>query len=431
MTPLETLKAHSAEFRKDIVNPAPGVHVAVGYAASNIAMVETSAGLVIVDTSESTTAAQNVLADFRKISDKPVHTIIVTHGHRDHLSGISVFCEGGSPEIVARANMHNELVPPKAGVAPTQIRVKRAARQFGIPLEAHSERINIGLGPADRPLKGMGEGFMEPTRFFDGDGLDLEIGGEHFELRAAPGESPDQLFVWMPKRKVLFAADNYYHSFPNLYAIRGTPYRDFSVWANTMDRMFSLGAEVMCLGHSRPVVGAAAIAERLGGYRDAIHHIVAKTVEGMNAGLTPDELVETVKLPPELAAKPFLVEYYGTVAFAVRAYFAGTLGWFDGNPTTLQPLPPKAHAERMAALAGGEDKLFAQLQAAAKDDPQWTLQLADQVIRLGRHAEAARQYKIDAMVTLADQTVNAPVRNYYLTCAKEMREALPGRQAGA
>ena len=424
MTPLETLKAHSAEFRKDIVNAAPGVYVAVGYAASNIAMVETAEGLVIVDTSESTTAAETVLAEFRKISDRPVHTIIVTHGHRDHLGGVKVFCEGAKPEIVARANLHNELVPPKVGVAPTQIRVKRAARQFGIPLQAHTERVNIGLGPAERPIKGMGEGFVEPTRTFQGDGLDLEIGGERFELRAAPGESPDQLFVWMPERKVLFAADNYYHSFPNLYAIRGTPYRDFSVWTDTMDRMCQLGADVLCLGHSRPVIGAELIAERLGGYRDAIRYIVTKTVEGMNAGLTPDELVETVRLPAELAQKPFLIEYYGMVSFAVRAYFAGTLGWFDGNPTTLQPLPPKAQAERFAALAGGLDKLFEQLQAAAKGDPQWAMQLADMLIALGHHADEARRHKIGAMVALADQTVNAPVRNYYLTVALEMRQAL-------
>ena len=423
MTPLETLKAHSAEFRKEIVNPAPGVYVAVGYAASNAAMIVTDAGVVIVDTTESTTAAEHILAEFRKITDKPVHTIIVTHGHRDHLSGIRVFCDGGTPAIVARANLHNELVPPKAGVAPTQILVKRAARQFGIPLEAHTERVNIGLGPAERPIKGMGEGFMEPTETFSGDAHDLVIGGQRFELRAAPGESPDQLFIWMPERKILFAADNYYKSFPNLYAIRGTPYRDFSVWANTMERMLGLGAEVMCLGHSRPVVGADAIAESLAGYRDAIRFIVSKTVEGMNAGLTPDELVETVELPPELASKPFLIEYYGMVAFAVRAYFAGVAGWFDGNPTTLQPLPPMAQAQKFAALAGGEDKLFEQLKAAT-DDPQWTMQLADLVIRLGTHARAAQQLKIDALVTLADQTVNAPVRNYYLTYAKEMRGAL-------
>ncbi|MFO1266760.1 MAG: alkyl/aryl-sulfatase [Rubrivivax sp.] len=423
MTPTDILTAHSAEFRKEVINVAPGVHVAVGFAASNIAMVETTAGLVIVDTSESTTAAENVRAEFRKISSAPVHTIIITHGHRDHLSGIRVFCEGGTPEIVARANLHNELTPPKAGLAPTQVLVKRAARQFGIPLAAHSERINIGIGPADRPIAGLGEGFMPPTRTFAGDGLDLEIGGERFELRAAPGESPDHMFVWMPARKLLFAADNFYKSFPNLYAIRGTAYRDFNIWAGTVERLHALGAEVMCLGHGRPMIGAAAIAGALADYRDAIRHVVAETVKGMNAGLTPDELVQAVRLPPSLATKPHLVEYYGMVAFAVRAYFAGTMGWFDGNPTTLQPLSPRAQAERFAALAGGKERLFEHLQAAT-DDPQWALQLADLVIQLGRHADAARRIKAEALVKLAERQFNAPARNYYLTYAKELREAL-------
>ena len=78
MKPLERLRAHSEEFRREILQPAPGVHVAVGFAASNIAMIETSAGLVIVDTSESTAAAAQVLAGFRRISDRPIVAIIVT-----------------------------------------------------------------------------------------------------------------------------------------------------------------------------------------------------------------------------------------------------------------------------------------------------------------------------------------------------------------
>jgi hypothetical protein len=43
---------------------------------------------------------------------------------------------------------------------------------------------------------------------------------------ASPGETNDQLFVWYPDAKVLFAGDNFYRSFPNLYAIRGTPNRN-------------------------------------------------------------------------------------------------------------------------------------------------------------------------------------------------------------
>ena len=88
-------------------------------------------------------------------------------------------------------------------------------------------------------------------------------------------------------------------------------------------------------------------------YRDAIRHIVDETRNGMDEGLTIDELAHKVKLPDHLAEKPHLREYYGRVDFSVRAYFVGTMGWFDGNPTSLAPLAPKNEAVRFIDMAGG------------------------------------------------------------------------------
>ena len=48
--------------------------------------------------------------------------------------------------------------------------------------------------------------------------------GVEIELMLAQGETPDHMIVWSPAHKVLFCGDNFYHSFPNLYAIRGTAY---------------------------------------------------------------------------------------------------------------------------------------------------------------------------------------------------------------
>ena len=97
-------------------------------------------------------------------------------------------------------------------------------------------------------------------------------------------------------------------------------------------------------------------------YRDAVQFIHDKTVEGINKGLTPDELVEYVQLPERLANKDYLQPFYGHPDWGVRTVFNGYLGWFDGNATNLFPLPPKAEAERMAKLAGGKDKLVASRQ---------------------------------------------------------------------
>ncbi|CAN0595475.1 unnamed protein product, partial [Laminaria digitata] len=179
----------------------------------------------------------------------------------------------------------------------------------------------------------------------------LQIAGVNVELVAAPGETDDELYVWLPESKVVFAGDNFYQSWPNLYAIRGTPYRDIRAWAGSTGQMLNEGPEHVVPGHTRPILGNIAATQALTDYRDAINFVFNKTVEGINRGLTPDELVQYVQLSDELASRPYLQEYYGNVEWAVRANFTGYLGWFDGNPTNLFPLPLDEEAERMAKLA--------------------------------------------------------------------------------
>ena len=267
----------------------------------------------------------------------------------------------------------------------------------------------------------MGQGFLQPTNWIEDDRLDLEICGVPLSLIAAPGETEDHLVVWREKDRVLFSGDNYYISFPNLYAIRGTKYRDFDVWADTLDTLIELDPLKLVPGHSRPLLEGGSIASVLEDYRDAIRHIVAKCAEGMDLGLTPDELVDYVQLPNELADRPFLQEYYGTVAWAVRAYFAGTVGWFDGNPTNLFPLAPSEEAQRIAKLAGGPEALAAQMEMAANDaDFQWALELADRVARLNGYRDRAIRVKKNALLALAEDQMNATARNYYISVGKEL-----------
>lgn len=159
-------------------------------------------------------------------------------------------------------------------------------------------------------------------------------------------------------------------------------------------------------------------------YRDAVQFVHDKTVEGMNKGKTPDQLVEYVTLPEHLANKGYLQPFYGNVEFGVRTIFNFYLGWFDGNPTNLFQLTPKKEAERMAKLAGGKDKLMRAAQDALKndDDPQWAAQLADYLIALDPTAKEPKLLNADALTALGHQTVTATARNYYLTVARELRD---------
>lgn len=416
------LKAQPDYFRKEIVPLADNVYMAFGYAASNVYMIVGDDGVVIVDTSETTAAAENILAEFRKITDLPVKTIILTHSHRDHVSGASVFAEGGSPEILASTRFSDDsLFVASAHPQPVQAMAVRTKRQFGIGLSYPDEIIGIGVGPGDRPLKGMGAGALPPTRRIGDEGETVTLCGVTLQLVMAPGETPDHMVVWYADKKVLLSGDNYYRAFPNLYAIRGTAYRDFDTWADTLDQLMAFEAEVIGPGHTKALFGAETIRETLTDYRDAIRYVVDETRKGMDQGRTMDELAHSVKLPQHLAEKPHLREYYGRVDHAVRAYFTGTLGWFDGNPTSLGPLAPEDEAQRLIALAGGPEAMLAAIDKAREEGAlQWALQLIDRLIAADQNAAQAKGLKAEVLRALADEQINCPTRHYYLQSAKEL-----------
>ena len=416
------LKEHPDYFKKEIVQLGENVYQAFGFAASNVYMVIGVDGIIIIDTSETTTAAKNILAEFRKITSLPVKAIILTHSHRDHVSGASVFAEGENPEILASdKSSEDPLIVATEHPRATRAMQMRTKRQFGIGLSYPEEIIGIGVGPGDRPLKGMGEGILKPSRKIAEDGETVELCGVSLQLIMAPGETPDHMVVWYPEKKILFSGDNFYRSFPNLYAIRGTEYRDFDTWANTMDLLLSFKPEVLAPGHTKAIFGFQNITAVLGDYRDAIRHVVNETRNGMDAGLTIDDLAHSVKLPENLANKPHLREYYGRVDFAVRAYFVGTMGWFDGNPTSLSSLSPRDEAERFIKLAGGPDKVKSEVnKARSKGDYQWALQLIDRLICSTEDTNDLNKLKAKILRQHAVSQINCPTRHYYIQYAKEL-----------
>ena len=97
-------------------------------------------------------------------------------------------------------------------------------------------------------------------------------------------------------------------------------------------------------------------------------------------------------------ARAFVREFYGTVRWSVKSIFNGYLGWFDGNVSNLDPLPSEDYAKRLAALSGGEKKLFEALEKAILDeDMQWGLQLSDSLLALNYETEATNKLRQKAI----------------------------------
>lgn len=414
-TPEQKLAAHTAEFERDVIEVTDGVHVAVGYALSNSILIEGDDGVIIVDTTENPGAAREILAEFRKITDKPVKAIVYTHFHADHIAGATVFGAEDSPDVYSHRT--TEALASDSYQLLVRTIQARSIRQFGVGLAAE-QFLNCGIGPQLRI--GATSGYIPANKVFE-DELEATVAGVKMRLVHAPGETGDQLFVWLPDKKTLLPGDNFYRAFPNLYAIRGTKYRDVREWANSLDAMIALGAEHLVPSHTRPISGKEEIETRLTNYRDAIRFVHDTTVEGINQGMTPDELVEYVKLPEHLAADPWLVEYYGTVEWSVRSIFNGYLGWFDGNATNLDPLNTKERAERMRKMLGGGNVLFEKAKEAHEGgDHQWAAELADLALALAPDDTDAKLLKAECLFALGQQQISANGRNYYMVSGRQL-----------
>ncbi|MEP2774794.1 MAG: alkyl/aryl-sulfatase [Luteolibacter sp.] len=423
------LKQRSEQLEPIITQVSPSVYCASGYSPANISMIVGTDGLVIVDTGMSADHAKTVLEEFRKISDLPIKAIILTHGHGDHTGGAAVFVEDAdeAPAIYARSPFNSEGNWFESGGI--TINALRGARQGGFLLPPE-KRINNGIAPAITPPKQKNVFVGEPPAPTDtfGDGRkNISVAGIELVLVAAPGETSDQLYAWLPKERVVFTGDNFYQSWPNLYAIRGTAYRDVREWIKSLEMMIAEKPAHVVPGHTRPLLGEEQSTEVLTNYRDAIQHVFDKTIEGINKGMTPDQLVDYVELPDHLKNLDYLREYYGNIEWSVRAIFSGYLGWFDGNPTHMFSLPPEEEAKRMVKLAGGEDALRkAAENALQENDAQWCAQLCDHLLALNPADQPARSLKADALEVLAEDLITATGRNYYLTVAQELRKE-PGK----
>jgi alkyl sulfatase BDS1-like metallo-beta-lactamase superfamily hydrolase len=232
--------------------------------------------------------------------------------------------------------------------------------------------------------------------------MELDVGGVRFVLEHARGETDDHTFVWLPETRVLCTGDLFIWAAPNA----GNPQkvqRYAEEWAAALRRMATLGAEVMCPGHGVPVVGKARIERALSETAELLESLAAQTLALMNEGATLDRVIHEVRAPAHLLERPYLRPIYDQPEFVVRNLWRLYGGWWDGDPSSLEPARASRVAAELASLAGGARALAERakrLCAAGEVDvachvveQAWLADRADPVVRGARtqiYAERAR-----------------------------------------
>jgi alkyl sulfatase BDS1-like metallo-beta-lactamase superfamily hydrolase len=390
---------------------APDVAFVPSFA--NVSALRTSDGLVLFD-SGSTMLSEQVHTQLRSWSADPVHTIVFTHGHIDHVFGVE------------RYDADNAA----AGAPPVRVVAHEA-----LPARFDRYRRTAGYNGTINARQFSSPGLRWPTdyRYPDEtyrDALSLDVGGERIELRHALGETDDATWGWVPGRGVLFTGDLVIWASPNC----GNPQKvqRYPVeWAEALREMAGVGAEVLLPGHGLPVAGADRIATFLTEGAELLESIVEQTLAAMNEGARLDEVLRRVTPPEHLLARPHLRPVYDEPEFVVRNLWRLYGGWYDGNPATLKPATEADLATELAGLAGGPGRLAARGRelAAAGDDR--SLRLAGHLVELAAlaapgdvDAHAARAEVFGARASAAASTM---AQGVFRWAATESREVVDGR----
>lgn len=249
--------------------------------------------------------------------------------------------------------------------------------------------------------------------------------GLDVRLMKIPGETSDQIGLWVPSYKAFMCADDIYRAFPNIYTIRGAPARDPVAWYTSLQRMLDLKPEYLVPSHTQPIIGKENVQKVLEMYRDGIQFVHDQAIRFINKGYSPDDVVKHVIMPDKLRLHSHLREFYGTVPWSVKGVFQLYLGWFSGDPVDLFPLSNSDKASRIVALAGGvSEVLSAAIKAWNDNDIQWALELASYVLVVDDRNAEARKLKVDCLTLLGMRNINAIASNYYITSALETSGAL-------
>ncbi len=413
---------HARGFDQALLKIGERSYLAFGWGLTSPMMVVGDDGIIIIDPTESVEAGKECLAAFRRVTDKPVRAIVYTHNHFDHVAGVKAFTTEedvatGKVDIYAHETMLQGVINWASTVGPIEGRRTSYTGAVLLP-KGPDGSVHDALGPDAR----VGTiTFIPPTKTFS-DELDVTVAGVKMHLLYLPSETEDEIIAWFPDDKLLNSAEVMQgENFPNLYTIRGTKYRDPVKWFKSIDVMREFPAEYLVPTYGRPIVGHDNIQNMLTAYRDQIQFVHDQTIRYMNRGYTPEQLVEVVKLPPHLAEHPWTNEYYGTVKHAVRNIYGGYLGWFQGDPWALDPMPYMERAKRYVELMGGRDAVLKAAQKAVDGgEYTWAAEILTNVIRVDNSDMEARRLKAEAYRQFAYTLVNVNWRNWALTAAAEL-----------
>ena len=323
-----------------------------GYDLSNITFIRGKTGWIVFDplqSAETAKAAYELVT--KNLGQRPVVAVVYSHSHVDHYGGVrgivnEADVKSGKVKIFAPEGFLEHAI--SENVIAGNAMSRRAVFMYGTLLPRNAEGgVNAGLGQTTSQGTVT---LIPPTDTIDKSGETVTVDGVTMVFQLTPGtEAPAEMNTWFPQWNALWMAENTTNTMHNILTLRGAQVRDAQRWASYLDETIGLWgdkAAVKFQSHHWPKWGNAEVLDYLKKQRDVYKYLHDQSVNLMNHGETGPEIAEAIALPPELENNWATRGYYGTLRHNSRAVYQRYMGWYDGNPASLNPLTPVEAARK-------------------------------------------------------------------------------------
>jgi alkyl sulfatase BDS1-like metallo-beta-lactamase superfamily hydrolase len=376
------------EFKKDFFY-VPGF--------CNVGVVLTSEGVVVIDTGINKDHAERIYNQIRKRTELPIRYIIYTHGHMDHVNSTKVFKES-STVVIAHENVIERF------------------RKYEI-LKEHRHRIG-SVQFDNKTTTAKSYDFTYPDIIFHKE-HEFSLGEKTFQIIHGKGETDDHCFVYIPEENVVYSGDFFIWSFPNI----GNPLKEVRYereWYETLVKIKEKQPDFLVPGHGEIFENKDTIQSALQDVIACLRFVHDEVIHYMNKGTSLEEMLDVIKLPERLERSEYIQPHYGCLMFAIKGTYRRYSGWFDGNPTNLQPAKQKEVAKEILSFVSDPTMILDRCkQLRNNGEYQMALHLIDLLV-FGSNDAEAQQLKADLTKKLSETNENFIMRNIYKQLAQKL-----------
>ena len=211
--------------------------------------------VMVIDTQATPVMAQDVIRHIRKITDKPIKYVVLSHYHAVRVLGASSY----KPEhIIASRDTYDLIV--ERGEADKASEIGRFPRLF-------------------RNVESVPAGMTWPTITFTG-AMSIWLGQLEVQLlQVGRGHTKGDTIAWLPEQKILFSGD--------LVEFDATPYAGdayFQDWPKTLDNLAAMKPRALVPGRGAALTTPEQVAAGLKGTRDFVADVWGSVKAGVAAG---------------------------------------------------------------------------------------------------------------------------------------------------